>query len=257
MKKTLSVIIALVMMLSLASVAFAADGTTVYVTITDKNKNFVVANEAVAVTDIDEDQAITINDALYCAHEKFYSGGAKAGYASSMTTYGLSLDMLWGYKSPDNFGYYNNNASAWNLGDNLKDGDCVYAFVYTDTQNWSDTYSFFGSTSTEAIAYGTVDVVLNCLEFDMETFTNVEKPVEGATILVNGKDSGVVTDKDGKATVTVASFGDSIISAEKDGVNLVPPICVADVSFEFASITNMISYFINLIFGSITGLFSK
>lgn len=41
-----------------------------YVTIADKEKNTPLVQKEVTVTDIDEDGKLTINDALYIAHEE-------------------------------------------------------------------------------------------------------------------------------------------------------------------------------------------
>ena len=65
----------------------AATDVTVLVTIADANGDLVLAMEPVTVIDIDEDGLLTINDALYCAHEEAYEGGAAAGYASAMSDY--------------------------------------------------------------------------------------------------------------------------------------------------------------------------
>ena len=68
----------------------------------------MLAMEKITVADNDGDGALTINDALYAAHEKAFTGGAAAGYASVQSDWGLSLSKLWGIaKSPgtscDNF----------------------------------------------------------------------------------------------------------------------------------------------------------
>ena len=97
MKKTLSVILSVLIILSIGVVCAAAeDSADVWVTIADKDGKLAVAAEKVTVTDADKDGALTINDALYCAHEAFYEGGAAAGYATGSTQYGLSLNKLWG-----------------------------------------------------------------------------------------------------------------------------------------------------------------
>ena len=76
MKKTLSILLAAIMMLSFVCVAFAADSTNVTVTIANAG-SLVLINKTVKVTDIDSDKAITVNDVLYCTHEQYYDGGAE------------------------------------------------------------------------------------------------------------------------------------------------------------------------------------
>ena len=62
MKKTLSIILALVMLLSLGAItASAADSADIWVTIADKDGNLAVAAEKVTVTDTDSDGALTIS----------------------------------------------------------------------------------------------------------------------------------------------------------------------------------------------------
>ena len=75
-KTILMLVVIAIMSTVLCVFSFAEGGANVTVTI--KNGGIVVARESVEVTDIDEDGALTINDALYCAHEKFYDGGAAA-----------------------------------------------------------------------------------------------------------------------------------------------------------------------------------
>ena len=86
MKKFLSIALVLIMLLGIFSIsAFAEDvddekSATVYVTVSNAG-SLVLAQGAVTVTDIDNDGLLTVNDALYCAHEAKYDGGAEAGYA--------------------------------------------------------------------------------------------------------------------------------------------------------------------------------
>ena len=95
MKKILSLTITLIMILALGSQMFAgSDSALVYVTICDQNGNNVIVREAITVTDTDSDGKLTVNDALYCAHEAKYTGGAAAGYATELTAYGISMTKL-------------------------------------------------------------------------------------------------------------------------------------------------------------------
>ena len=86
--------------------AFAAETpqAEVYVTIADGSGQLVLAQEAISVTDTDNDGVLTINDALYAAHEAKYDGGAAAGYASSVGQYGLAMDKLWGTENGGSYG---------------------------------------------------------------------------------------------------------------------------------------------------------
>ena len=231
MKKLLTLSCTLVLLLGLCcGLAFAAgDKATVFVTIADKDGNLALATELIDVTDIDNDGKLTVNDALYCAHEAKFTGGAAAGYLSEMTEYGLSLKKLWGIDNGTGYGYYVNNAAAMSLGDEIKNNDYINAFVYTDTTNWSDTYCFFDAQAVAFTAGSEIPLKLSAVGFDAN-YNTVISPVEGATILVDGKATDAKTDKDGKVTVSIKDAGLHIISAKSDSVILVPPACSANIS---------------------------
>lgn len=237
MKRFTAIILAAVLVLSSAAINVSANTTeNVFVTIADENGKLALARVAVTVSDIDADGAITINDALYAAHETFYEGGAAAGYASSMTEYGLSLTKLWGVENGGSYGYYVNDASAWSLTDPVAEGDHVYAFVYTDTVAWSDAYSWFDASAKDASAGDAITLSLSSLGYDAD-WNQVVSPVEGAKITVNGEDAGVVTDASGKAVITLDKAGTYTVSAKSDNMTLVPPVCVISVAAADTAVT--------------------
>lgn len=205
------------------------DTAKVYVTISDKDGKLVLTQEEITVYDSDKDGYLTVNDALYCAHEEKYEGGAEAGYASYYGDYGLSLNKLWGTANGGSYGYYVNNASAQSLADTVKTGDYVNAFVYTDLTAWSDTYCYFNVNTTAAEAGKEISLVLSAAGYDND-YNPIVLPVEGATITLNGERTSFKTDKDGKVTFTVDKEGSYIISAVSDTQVLVPPVCKATVS---------------------------
>ncbi len=259
MKKTMSLILALIMALGVCTVAFAGgDGATnVTVTISDKG-SLVVVNEIVSVTDVDKDNSITINDALYCAHEQFYEGGAEKGYKSTVTTgdyAGISLVMLWGDTNKGSLGYYVNDNMAWSLADPVADGDYVYAFSYKDADTYSDNYAFFDKKEAEVDSYSEMELTLSKIGWD-ENYNPISVPVEGAEILVNGKGTDVITDKDGKATITVTAVGKGVISAVSatEGMIITPPACSVNAKL---NIGNILSYYFNYIVNLIKGLFAQ
>lgn len=230
MKRTQITVLLLVFLLICQSVmpALAQETTTVYVTISDGEGKLVLSHAAVSVTDVDEDNQLTIHDALYCAHEQYYVGGAQAGYNAEESAWGLSLLKLWGVENGGSYGYYLNNASPMGLTDPVADGNTVKAFVYTDTTAFSDTFSYFDQDKITLDEAGNVTLTLRSVSFDYETFAPVIAPVAGAKILVAGQDSGVVTDAEGKCTVTVTKG--CVISASSDSVMLVPPVCVVEMN---------------------------
>ena len=77
MKKTLCIIVALAVVCSaLGLCALGDDSALVYVTVSDGQLQ--LANCKVEVSDSDGDHALTVNDALFAAHEKYFPGKAAA-----------------------------------------------------------------------------------------------------------------------------------------------------------------------------------
>lgn len=203
------------------------DPVKVYVTIADEDGKLAMPQEEITVTDVDNDGALTINDALYLAHEAKYAGGASSGYESGMSEYGLSLYKLWG-TAGTGFGYYVNNTSAWSLADTVKEGDIVSAFIYRDTTGWSDTYCYFNVNTVSAKEGEQITLTLSKAAFDAN-YNPLVLPVEGAAITIDGTASAYKTDAEGKVTITLDE-GKHVISAVSDIEILVPPVCKADVA---------------------------
>ncbi|MGN0607342.1 MAG: hypothetical protein ACI4JM_12545 [Oscillospiraceae bacterium] len=231
MKKLTVVVAAIISAASLSSVSAFADENSVdvYVTVADANGSIVAAMENISVSDIDNDGAITVNDALYTLHEQKYDGGAEAGYASFESDYGLSLSKLWGTENGGSYGYCVNDAFSMSLSDTISDGDYINAFVYTDTSAWSDKYCFFDVKSVEGTTADTFTLTLSANAYD-ENWNSIVVPVENAVITFDGNSTEYVTDSDGKVTITVDSSDIKVISAVSDSEILVPPVCLASVS---------------------------
>lgn len=211
-----------------ACAAVSADDNDTYVYVTISDGALEVAAKPVSVYDVDSDGALTINDALYCAHEAFYEGGADAGYASAQSDWGLSLSKLWGIENGGSYGYYVNNTSAMSLADPVKSGDYVNAFVYTDTAAFSDKYCFFDTAYVSGVEGGDITLTLSGAGYD-ENWNPVTSPLSGAIITVDGADTDCVTDENGNATITLDA-GAHVISARSAEMTLVPPVCTAEIS---------------------------
>lgn len=234
MKKIIAVLLSVLLVLSVSMLFVSADDATnsidVHVTIVNEKSEFAVAYETVTVTDIDNDEALTVNDALYAAHEQFYDGGAAAGYATETTKWGLSLMKLWGVANGGSYGYLVNNAFAWSLTDPVKADDYIVAFIYTDTKDFSDVYTYFEPQYIEEEST-TIAVELTMMKtgFDAEGKPYTE-PVSGAEITLDGQKNKVVTDAEGKASFYYG-YGDPngyerLVSAEVKDMRIVPPICI-------------------------------
>ena len=212
--------------------AAESDGEiTVYVSISDKG-DVVVRQQSVEVTDVDDDGALTIADALYCAHEKYYKGGAAAGYAAEEGQYGLGLTKLWGDES-FNFGYYVNDNMAWSLTDPIADRDYVTAWIYKqmifneDGSMTLDAYSFFNTRVYSAKKGATKKLSLSYYVYD-ENWNLVAQPAKNAVITIGNKPTEITTSKKGKFSLSFNKSGSYFVSAfnENDDPVLVPPTLV-------------------------------
>lgn len=234
MKKIIALVLSVLLVLSVSMLFVSADeaknGIDVHVTIIDEKSEFAVAYKTVTVTDIDGDNTLTVNDALYAAHEQFYEGGAAAGYGTETTKWGLSMTKLWGVANGGSYGYLVNNAFAWSMTDPVKADDYVVAFIYTDTKNFSDVYTYFETQYIEEKST-TIGVELTMMKtgFDAEGKPYTE-PVSGAEITLDGKANKVVTDAEGKASFLYGKADpngfEKLVSAEVKDMRIVPPICI-------------------------------
>ncbi len=205
---------------------------TVFVTISDGTGKLVLCEEAINVEDIDNDEMFSVNDALYCVHEHRYNGGAESGYGCISTDYGLTLTKLWGVENGGSYGYYVNDVASMSLADEIKNGDRIYAFAYSDLTSWSDTYCWFDTHSAIAKLGDTLTLTLSCYTYD-ENFNAVVTPVKDAVITINGEKTDYKTGNDGKANIVIDKAGEIIVGAVSDTQTLVPPVCklnVADAS---------------------------
>lgn len=154
----------------------------------------------------------TVSDVLKKVHDEYYPGGAAAGYAEN--TYGWAT-MFWGttgtYGAP--CGYYVNNASAGGTTDPVNDGDHVYAFLYTDTIEYTDKYTYFSEINVSAEEGTAVELQLAGTGY-ASGYSSVSGPCEGAQIYVDGAvQTGVMTDSDGKVSLTFDTAGTYVVTA--------------------------------------------
>ena len=235
MKKVLCAVVAVLMMLSVFGVVSFAEGTQaaepidVYVTISDGEGKLVVTQEKITVNDVNSDGKLDIDEALYAAHEAEYEGGASAGYASYVGSWGLAIEKLWGIQNGGSYGYYVNNASANGLSDAVNDGDHINAYIFTDTTAYSDMYCFFDANTKTVDAGDSITLTLSGASFD-ESYAPITVPVKDAVITVNGVATSYKTDAEGKVTLTLDKAGDTVISAVSDTQVLVPPVCKVTVN---------------------------
>ena len=135
----------------------------------------------------------------------------------------------WNQSTGSWISYYVNNAASMGLSDPVKDGDRLYAFIYTDTTAFSDMYTFFDKAAADVSENGTLELVLSGAGYD-ENWNPVTLPVEGAVITVNGEKTAFVTDKDGKVSVKLDKAGKYTVTAVSDDKALVPAVCIVNVT---------------------------
>lgn len=195
----------------------------------DTNKT-LLAGAQVTAKDLDNSCTVDVSEVLYAAHEAYYEGGAAAGYASETTAWGLSLTKLWGDTS-GSFGYWLNNDSCWSLGDTVKDGDQLKAFVYKDAVGWSDIYTFFENAEYNAKTGEEVTLTLKQSVYNAE-YALETSGFEGATIkiLKSNSTKDYVTDANGEVKLTFASAGTYTVTASKADGSIVPSTCTVKVT---------------------------
>lgn len=212
----------------LIATAEAPSEATVYVSISNKG-DLVVRQQSVTVTDTDDDGVLTISDALYCAHEKYYKGGAAEGYGAEVGQWGLGLTKLWGDTS-GSFGYYVNDIMSMGAGDPIKDGDYLNAWIYTNA-DWSDQYAFFNTRKLGIKIGQEKKIRLYVAGFD-ENWAQVNSPLKYATITIGGECTEYATGKKGGFKFSANQSGSYFLSAQSDDATIVPPTLIVFVQPE-------------------------
>ncbi len=210
-------------------IAPAPASAKVYVTIIDDKAKVVLEQEEIETVDVDGDGVLTINDALYIAHENFYKGGAEAGYGFADSSYGgYMLTKLWGVENGGSYGIgINNQLSNVGLADMIQNGDLIDAYCYRDLKNWSDKYSRFDKRIIEVNRKKAVKLKLTYLGFTSD-YSTVEKPVKNAVIYDGKKKTDYKVNKKGVVKLTFDAIGRHVITAEstKKKTVLVTPVSV-------------------------------
>ena len=211
----------------------AAESVNVYVTITNDAGKIVFRQSQVEVTDADGDGALTINDALYLAHEKKYKGGAEAGYgyvdAAIYGFTGYSLSKLWGVENGGSYGYYVNSVAAMSLADPVKEGDYIDAYCYTDLKKWSDKYTYFNKRVVEVHRNEEFTLKLSYAAYN-DNGAYAAK-VKNAVIIDGSNETEFKVNKKGVVKLSFDKLGSHFISAAstKKKTVLVPPACIVYV----------------------------
>ena len=244
----------LMILMLMPMTAFAAEEGTIDVVVAiSVAGEVIVANETVTVSDVDGIEGFDFCDVMIAAHEQFAPNGA-ADFAFSDNDWGISVDKLWGDTSY-NFGYYINDEMAWSADQAVSEGDYVHAYIFQDTETFSDAYAYFDQKFAEITESETLTLTLTAAIGWNEDWTPNFQPYAGAQVGYYEGDEFVVlgtTDENGQveltfpeagtyvvtaigatSTVEVTDDDDTQLRAAGDGGDvLVPPIAVVTVSEE-------------------------
>ena len=229
MKKTLSLLLAVLMALSAFSAgvsAFAAESKSVTVEFGACDGGFVFEPQDIKVSadlsdkyeqytgcnDNSEDgrtEEPTILDAIIAAHiakygEKFYDTAAFEAYPSGW------IKTFFGKSGA--FSYRLNSGFASGITETLSDGDYIEFEVYQDAEKWSDKYAYFETRELTVSPNKSVQLRLFAEDYD-ENYNPVETPVGAATVTVNGEKAAQTT-RNGTANLTFDKSGTYYVSAE-------------------------------------------
>ena len=209
----------------------AADDIIVNITIAEQGKLAVgtqkdgkhqgeaIAIGAVPITvqDRNKDGKQDIDEVLYATHERYYAGGANAGYEVNASGY---LTKLLGKPASASGMWINNVAAGTGLKDQVKAGDYVSVFTYKDTKTWSDKFTKFDQNEYKVTAGEAVEMSLQAAGFD-EKFNTVWNPAGSVTIsLLDGRVLGT-TDAEGKVKLSGLAQGThKVVASTADGLTV-------------------------------------
>lgn len=216
----LSLILCITMLVGIFNFsAYAQENTiTAYITISKYGEIVKDTNGALIAESpvtLKGKESYNLDDLFREAHELYYDGGATAGYETGSSQWGLSVNKVWGDTS-GKFGYQINAGTVSVMGpdETVNDGDyvdlCVYENYYPATEN----YAYF-DTYTKTVEGRTAEFTLYESGYDSVTWEQFIIPCEGATIFVNGVETDIKTDANGKCTLSFDEYDKYIISAKK------------------------------------------
>lgn len=237
-RKVLSIILSLTIIVGLFVTPVSADAEdiTVFVNVSkygefvkDKSGNDVI----MAPVLLSGSEEYNLNDVFTLLHNTYYGDD---GYSSETGDWGLYITKFWGDVS-GNFGYQINRGqeSVMGLSHKVKSGDIIDVAIYKSFYPDTESYSCFDTSERKICVNQSCELALTNAGYD-ENYNMVFSPCEDAKIIVNGKETEITTDKDGKFMVSFDALGTYVLSAKKEKtVNeaLVPaitaPICVLTV----------------------------
>lgn len=119
MKKTLSLFLSIIMLITTAGITAIADaeGTQITAYVTVSKYGEIVSDkdgDAIAMmpVELSGEESYDLTDVFTALHNECYDGGAESGYATAVGDYGLYISKFWGDESA-NFNYMINCEYAW------------------------------------------------------------------------------------------------------------------------------------------------
>lgn len=225
--KRISTVIAAVIFMAAAVPCTAAAAQAVNVNMTISVAGSIeAACESVSVTDTNGNGVTDLDDALYCIHRKH----GKA-YKSENGAYGPAITCLWGDES-GSYGYFiNDKMVATNLDEQVKSGDYIAVYSFKDLSSYSDSYAYFDKKTVKQNIGDDKEYTFNLTAkytgYD-ENWNTVELPLAEATVKAGDNVLGT-TDENGRIEITLEK-GSYVITAEKEGAVLVPPVCTVNIN---------------------------
>ncbi len=207
---------------------------SVLVSVADKG-GVELSYASVTASDRNGDNVIDIDEVLYAAHDKYYDGGAAAGYASATGDYGAYITKLWGDES-GNFGYFVDNKMSMGLGDRVGEGQHVYAYINANAYPDNDAYAYFDDADIDASAYVKTTVSLTAQNGYDENWSPKFEGYDKALLKAYTADLGTEV-KDFKAvslgvgeySVSFTRAGEYRIVAAAENNAIIPAVCRVSV----------------------------
>lgn len=204
---------------------------SVFLTCSDAENALFLAREAVEVFDLDADGVFTADEALVCAHEALFEGGAD-GYDSDEAGIGL----FWGKENEAGFALYRNHLPAGGIGVAVENFDLLEVFPVRE----DSLYCRFDEDAADVKEGETLTLTLLAFpaaaeepEEDGENILREDSgagiPVEGAALFVNGKETSFVTDEEGRVKLRFDGTGYCVVTAVSEAFTLIPPVCAVVV----------------------------
>ncbi len=213
MRKGAGIIIAAACMLQGTPFAASAADTaneTITVQVTIQTDTTVLDKAEVSAGDENGDGQLTVEDVLIAAHDRYYEGGAKAGYVRSCED-APALSEVWGIRG-DYISYILDADGAEKTGA-PEDGDCISVLLQYAAP---DTYRFRHGTLNQIPVGEHVNLKL----LRRRGRNGSEEPVSDAVILIDGKRTAIRTDERGFAAVSFRDPGVHTVSAKLNGTDL-------------------------------------